>query len=176
MLKDECFELGHISKTSGYKGAVVFVLDVDAPEKYKKLESVFVEINEKLIPFFIKSFSLPKNSKFALVQLENIDDTEKAQSLLHHKLYLPLNLLPPLRDNQFYYHEIVGFEVDDEVHGKIGKITGIIDMPHYAILQVNANGKEVLIPAINEIIKTINRENSVLSIKAPEGLIELYTQ
>ena len=49
-------------------------------------------------------------------------------------------------------------------------------MPHYAILQVNANGKEVLIPAIKEIIKKLDREKSVLSIKAPDGLIELYTQ
>jgi len=176
MLKNECFELGHISKTSGYKGSVIFVLDVDIPEKYKKLESVFIELNEKLVPFIIKSFSLPKNSNFATVQLENIDNSEKAQSLLHRKLFLPLTYLTPLKGNQFYYHEIIGYDVMDEVHGNIGKITGIIDMPHYAILQVNANGKEVLIPAIKEIIKKLDREKSVLSIKAPDGLIELYTQ
>jgi 16S rRNA processing protein RimM len=176
MLKSECFELGHISKTFGYKGAVVFVLDVDTPENYKKLESVFIDINEKLVPFFIKSFSLPHNSRFATVLFENIDSTEKAQSLLNHKLYLPLTLLPPLKGNQFYYHEIIGFEVNDEVHGNIGKITGIIDMPHYAIIQVDHKGKEILIPAIKDIIKTLDREKNILHINAPDGLIELYIQ
>ncbi len=176
MLKNECFELGHISKTSGFKGALVFVLDVDNPEKYKKLESVFIEINEKLVPFFIKNISLPPNSRFATVILENVDDTEKAQSLLHHKLFLPLTFLPPLKGNQFYYHEIVGYEVTDETQGNIGRITGIIDMPHYAILQIDNDGKEILIPAIRNIIQKLDREKRILTIKAPEGLIDLYMQ
>jgi 16S rRNA processing protein RimM len=60
------------------------------------------------------------------------------------------------------------------VHGKIGKITGIIDMPHYAIIQVDFNGKEILIPAIKDIIQKIDRENNILHIIAPDGLIELY--
>jgi 16S rRNA processing protein RimM len=176
MLINECYEIGHISKTSGYKGAVILVLDVDNPVKYKKTESVFIEINDKLIPFLVKSIHLPANSKFATIHLENIDSNEQAQVLLHHKVHLPLALLPPLKNNQFYYHEIIGFEVVDEVHGNIGKVTGIIDMTHYPIIQVDANGKEVLIPAIKDIIKKINRENNILNINAPDGLIELYTQ
>ncbi|OIP03313.1 MAG: 16S rRNA processing protein RimM [Bacteroidetes bacterium CG2_30_32_10] len=176
MLKNDCFELGHISKTSGFRGALVFMLDVDVPENYKKLESVFIDINEKLVPFFVKSFHLPKNSRFATVQLENVNDIEQAKPLIHHKLFLPLTLLAPLEGNQFYYHEIIGFDVIDEVNGNIGKVTSIIDMPHYAILQVDANGKEVLIPAIKDIIIKLDRNNKVLSIKAPEGLIEIYTK
>jgi 16S rRNA processing protein RimM len=176
MLKSECFELGHITKTTGYKGAVVFLLDVDFPDKYKKLDSVFIEINDKLLPFCIKSISLPSNSRFATVVLENVDNPEKAKSLVNHKLFLPLRLLAPLENDQFYYHEIIGFEVEDLVYGRIGTVTGIIDMTHYPVIQINAGGKEVLVPAVKEMIRQIDRENKILVLSVPDGLIELYTQ
>ena len=54
MHKDECYQLGHIIKTHGLKGMVKIELDVDDPNNYSKLESVFVEKSGNLVPFFIK--------------------------------------------------------------------------------------------------------------------------
>ena len=53
MRKDECYRLGHIVKTHGLKGAVTIELDVDYPEEYDEMESVFLEQSGNLIPFFI---------------------------------------------------------------------------------------------------------------------------
>jgi 16S rRNA processing protein RimM len=52
MDKQKCFELGYITKSFGLQGQVTAIFDVDQPELYKKLESVFVEVNSALIPFF----------------------------------------------------------------------------------------------------------------------------
>jgi len=52
MRKDECYQLGHIVKTHGLKGMVNIELDVDQPDEYSELESVFLEQSGNLIPFF----------------------------------------------------------------------------------------------------------------------------
>ena len=48
----DCFQLGKITKPFGYKGEVVFFLDVDEPMDYAEMDSVFIEIGGKLLPYF----------------------------------------------------------------------------------------------------------------------------
>ncbi len=54
MNKEACFQLGYVAKIHGIHGEVSIVLDVDNPEYYQNLESVFVEFNSRLVPFFIE--------------------------------------------------------------------------------------------------------------------------
>ena len=173
MNKEDCFFLGHIARIHGFKGEVSIKLDVDNPNSYKKLESVFIEINDKLVPFFIDQIDI-RDKGFATVKLNGVDTEEKAQNLLHASLYLPLNFLPPLKGNKFYYHEVEGFKVIDKVKGDIGTLRQVLDYPHQAILQVICNEKEILIPITDEIINRVDRLNKAIEITAPEGLIEFY--
>ena len=76
MTKNECFNLGYIAKRIGNHGELAFVLDVDNPGNYQKLETVFVELNNNLVPFFIKKLHLRGNT--AVVSIEGIDTIEKA--------------------------------------------------------------------------------------------------
>lgn len=62
MQKEDCFYLGKIVKRYSFKGELLAKLDTDDPKTYTKMESVFVEINKKLIPFFIKRCSLHKST------------------------------------------------------------------------------------------------------------------
>ena len=50
--KDDCFRIGHIARIHGYKGELSIFLDVDHPDEFENMESVFVEYDKKLIPFF----------------------------------------------------------------------------------------------------------------------------
>jgi len=171
--KKDFYLLGKIVKTHGRKGEIVFFLDVDNTDNYKNIESVFIEINSQLVPFFIEKLEF-KAKNTAIVKLEDVDSIEQAQDILHSDLYLPLSYLPPLSGNKFYYHEIIGFSVIDQQHGSIGHVKGVVDLSHQAVLQVDFNNKEILIPIVDEIILGVNREKKQLEIKAPEGLIEIY--
>ena len=120
MNRDDHFSLGYISKTVGHQGELLLVLDVDDPKRYRKLESVFVEIHGELVPFFITRLELRGNG--AKVSFEGIDTSERAEELTRCGLYLPLSLLPPLKGKRFYFHEVEGFAASDKRHGAIGTV------------------------------------------------------
>ncbi|MGV6829002.1 MAG: ribosome maturation factor RimM [Flavobacteriales bacterium] len=173
MLKQECFYLGKIVRKYSFKGELLIKLDTDDPEMFTQMESVFVEKHKNLIPFFIERASLHK-SQLLRVKFEDVNNDGDANSLLGSHLYLPLDLLPKLTGNQFYYHEIIGFEVEDINFGSVGVITGVNDSTTQALLEINRKGIQILIPITDEIIKKVDRVKKIITVIAPEGLIELY--
>lgn len=168
---EDCYNLGRVTKPWGVKGQMVIFLDVDTPEDYLGLDSAFVEVKGWLVPYFFHVDSL--NGNKAVVTFEDIDATQAA-ALAGHDLYLPLDLLPKLEGNKFYFHEVVGYRVIDEQHGDIGVLQQVIDYPAQPLFQVFQNDTEILVPVIDEVIKRVDRENKVLYIAAPNGLIDLY--
>ena len=85
-----------------------------------------------------------------------------------------MELMPETEGTDFYHFEIKGFKVIDEIHGDIGIVQGILDISSNPLIQIDANGTEIMIPKQDDFIKEIDRENGVVYIKAPEGLIEMY--
>lgn len=172
MTQSECFNLGYIPKTIGKKGELAFFLDVDEPGRYKKLQSVFIELNGTLVPFFIQTIQLRGNT--AIVKLDGIDSIEKAEELVRGALYLPLTALPALKGKKFYFHEVPGFTVIDKEYGNIGTVEKVLDFPQQAIFQIKKEDKEILIPAREEFIIRIDRTAKMIELNAPDGLIAVY--
>lgn len=170
---NDLFCLGRIIRTFGSKGEVVFYLDVDNPQKYFEMESVFIKLNENLVPFSIDSIQL-RPKKQAVVRLHDVDEADDAELLVGSLLFLPLSYLPPLTGNKFYYHEVTGFEVIDKVKGPIGVIEDVLDLQYQAIMQIRHGEKEILVPISDDIIQKVDRKNRQIEIEAPEGLIDIY--
>jgi 16S rRNA processing protein RimM len=173
MRKEECFYLGKIAKKFSFKGEVLLYLDTDEPELYENMESVFVEFNKNLVPFFIENSSLHKND-FLRVQFEDVDSEAEADTLLGCDVYLPLNMLPTLEGNKFYFHEVIGFEIEDLRVGIFGKIVSINDSTAQPLFEVVNGEVEILIPMIDQFLVKIDRENKKVIMDLPEGLIEMY--
>ena len=173
MTKEECYQLGKITKPFGFKGQVVMFLDVDCPDDYAELDSAFIDIKGNLVPYFFKIENI--NGNKAIATFEELKP-EEAQALVGHEMYLPLDMLPKLTGNQFYFHEVVGFRVIDEEHGDIGVIQSIIEYPAQPLFQIDKDGTEILIPVIDPVIKSVNRMLKTITIDAPAGLIDLYLQ
>lgn len=171
---EACFQLGYVSKVHGIKGEIQCYFDVDIPENYKKMESVFVDINNKLVPFFIEKISLIGHK--AVVKFEDIDGIEQAAELKGKGLYLPLEKLPALGGNQFYFHEIIGYRVKDEEEGLLGTIKDIYALPHQDIIAMEFENKEVLIPISDDIIKSVDHERKELNVHLPPGLLQIYLE
>ncbi len=173
MRKEECFYLGKIAKKFSFKGEVLIYLDTDEPEQYEELESVFVEFNKNLVPFFIENSSIHKGD-FLRVKFEDIDSEQDADELIGSHIYLPLSMLPKLEGNKFYFHEVIGFDVVDKRLGNIGKIVSINDSTSQPLFEILFNEKEILIPMIDHFIIEVNRKDKKIILNTPEGLVDLY--
>lgn len=171
-LKDSIY-IGQIAKLHGYKGGVSLFLDVTHPEEYMDMESFFIEIDGILTPFFVESFKL-KNKGFAAVKFQGIDTEQEAKSLLKKKVFIPETELRELDESNFYDHEVIGYEVEDVVKGKIGKVTAIADLKQNPLLVIEFKDKEILLPIFEGLIVNVDRKLKRLKVKAPDGLIDLY--
>lgn len=173
MQPENCFQLGTLVRKSGTDGRVILQLDTDNPKAYQKTESVFVEIHGTLVPFFIEQFRLqPSNN--AQVKFKDINDEEQSKTLIGCPVYLPLSALPPLSGNRFYYHEVIGWEIQDLNSGQsAGIIQDVVENgPNDLFICMNGN-HEILIPVADDFIEEVNREQRVIRMRLPEGLLEV---
>jgi 16S rRNA processing protein RimM len=174
MEKENCFYLGKVTKSLGFKGEVVIFIDADEPENYHDLDSVFIELGGNLIPFFTEYIGARNKNNQITIKFQDIDTVEQSSQLQGSNLYLPLDLLPPLDGNKFYFHEVEGFIVIDKEKGEIGVIGQILDYPGNPLFEINQGNRQLLIPVRDEFIQKVDKKNRTIYLDSPEGLIDIY--
>jgi 16S rRNA processing protein RimM len=175
MDKSQCFELGYIERSHGVDGAFVAVFDVDQPQRYHKIDALFIERGAQLVPYLVRHISTGKGNKF-VISVEGVRSEVEAMALKGSVLYLPEAVLPKLKPDQFYFHELVGCKVEDAELGSLGTITEIFSLPNQTLMAMDWQGSEVLIPVHDDIVKRLDRTNKVVKTALPEGLLEVYLQ
>jgi 16S rRNA processing protein RimM len=178
---DDFFELGTVIRPHGVRGQIVVELDTDQPEAYKKLKQVLIRrpASTKHEAVAVEKVQLTGSAddNRALFTLAGFTTMEAAEALRGATLLLPLVDLPPLTGKgQFYYHEVVGFTVIDEVAGELGPVLTVYELPQQDVLAVDHRGFEVLVPINDAMIKAIDRSARTLHVTLPEGLLDIYTE
>ena len=172
MMLDNYFEIGYVLKPHGLKGAISIWMDVDDPGKYTKMESVVIQVDNNPIPFFISTAQF--HGKKDILQLEDITDLEGAARLKGCKLLLPLTQLPSLQTGQFYYHEVIGYQIEDINLGKLGIIQNIFSGGNQDLISMLYQDREVLIPINDETVGQADHQNKVVFVTLPQGLLDIY--
>ncbi|MEH1006250.1 ribosome maturation factor RimM [Winogradskyella sp. ECml5-4] len=175
MKKEDCFYLGKIVKKYSFKGELLAKLDTDEPDLYDNLDAVFIDLRGNLVPFFIEASQLHKSDLLRL-KFEDVDTEADADALIKTELYLPLDLLPKLDGDKFYFHEVIGFTVKDKNFGDVGILKGINDSTAQALFEIDREGVEILIPMNDEFIGKVDRKHKTIEVNTPEGLIDLYLE
>ncbi len=168
----DAFCIGYITKTRGLKGEVQLFFEF---EDYMELDfdMLFLEMNKKLVPYFVDTIKVQKNST-AYLNLEDVDHIDKAQPLVKKKAYLPNDKMPERDPDDFRYSDLVGFLVIDEQEGEIGSITAVQELPQQFVATVDFNGHELLFPLNEDLILDIDMQEQIIEVELPEGLVDLY--
>lgn len=166
-----CTCIGRIAKTHGYKGAVKISitegLALDKPKNSK--EPVFLEINQKPVPFFYSQWQ--ENMGVPIVLFEDIDNEEKAQSLVGLDVLVPESWID--EDESSNIANLINFTVVDAEHGKLGFISNYMENPAQTLLYMLLNGREILIPFVDEFILDIDWDNEIIHTQLPDGLLDI---
>ncbi|NML64572.1 16S rRNA processing protein RimM [Hymenobacter sp. RP-2-7] len=176
MTIDDCFELGYLVKPHGLKGQFIAELDVDDASAYDDLERVYLALPtapDKLVAYPVERFS-PQGGLRVLLKLRGIERLEEAEPLRNAKLWLPLTELPELDEAQFYFHDVIGFQVIDAQDGPLGIVENFYELPQQDVLAMRHQGQEVLIPVVDELVSHADMEARQLFVNLPEGLLDIY--
>ena len=167
------FQLGYLRKKHGYKGEVILHVESDHPARYASLDVLFFEEAGQPIPYFISSIRTHVTSEFIL-RLEDADDEASVQSLVGKAVFLPEEALPELDDDQYYYHEIIGFTVKDVAVAETMTLEDVIERPGQPLLVLSHPLREnpIYIPLVDEFVVSMDKKTKCLTLAAPG---ELYT-
>jgi len=156
---------GVVEKIHGTKGG----LRLSFEQKIKLKEWVFIEINNKPVPFFMESIS--GNDDAVIVQLQGIDDPMKAVRFVGNAVLIPAT--KSNRKTKKVDLDIIDFILIDETYGELGKVNDVEELPQQLIIHTLFKGKELLIPAVDEFIIEINEKKKTIYLSLPDGILEL---
>ncbi len=172
MKHEEAFYLGYVTKKRGLKGEVQVFFEFEAYCQIN-FEVVHLEINRKLVPYFVSSVKLLPN-KTGYFYFEDIDHIDKATFLVKKKIYLPLSQKPQQAENDFFYPKLLGFLAVDKKLGKLGKIIQVNEYPQQFVAVILCQNQEVLVPLNEDFIIKIEEKENILTLDLPEGLLDIY--
>lgn len=166
----EVIKIGKVTKTHGVSGELscTFINSIfgedDAPYLIADIDGIYV-------PFFIEEYRF-KSDVTALIKFEDIDDTDSAKLLLGRELYFPMKYITE-SDPLNYGEGILGYKIYSA--GKlVGTIEGVDDSTVNILFSViTESGEEVLIPAVDDLVESIDDEKREIQMNLPEGLLDI---
>lgn len=170
MQKESLVRLGKISKAHGLKGELSVQLVLDS-EDIEELESVYLDIQNKLVPFFVESIKVVPGRK-ALLRLEECKTLGETAKFIGKEIFADEEFLD-LDDPTALLNQLQGFLLVDKTLGEIGPVLEVLEMPGQHLLKVKAGALEALIPFNETFILRIDRKNKRIESDLPEGLLDL---
>ncbi len=166
---NELILLGKIIKVHGFHGAVVIALEGEISEKINEMESVFVEIDGRPVPFFFEWVKeLSSNTLYAKFDYYNSDSS--ILEFVGCRVYTDKETLISYSDSKLPIF-LTGYMVLDADRREIGKIKKVVSFPMQIMLELSKGKSEaILIPYSEEIIIATDNINKIIILELPEGI------
>mgnify|MGYP001213391954 CR=1 FL=1 len=170
--KEDVFKIGQFAKPHGVKGEIALITDYDLFDDSGD-DYIVCDMDGILVPFFIEDYRY-KSDTVVLVKLENVDDEVAAREFSGRQVYYPLSKVEPEEVTEGgSWNSLIGFEVVDKQHGLLGIVTDVDDSTINVLLKISSEEKELLLPAVDELILTVDVKGKRLDVSVPDGLLDI---
>lgn len=169
----ELLPLGVITRPHGIKGELRIHLFNQESSALMKASSLFLRASDRSP---LKEFSVTKvrqDNKGFVIKLKECDDRNRSEELRKYEVLISHEELPELSDEEFYYHQIKGLQVFATEGELLGKALQILPNPGHDLLLIEIDGKEHMIPFVDEFVKKIDPEKDRIEIHLLEGMLEI---
>lgn len=165
-MKKKQLEIGEIVTVFGLKGEVKVMPWCDYPEMLCEFNSFYLDGKE----IAVENSRIQKN--MGIIRFEGIDTVELAQSLRGKILFVNREDLQ-LPENSYFIQDLIGLEVSDADSGKIyGKIKDVLQTGANDVYVISDGEKEILVPAIPDVVIETDIDNEKMIIRPLKGLFE----
>ena len=162
-------EIGKIINTHGLKGEVKISVWTDAPDDFENLRYVLTKSGDEEKRLNISGIKYQKNN--IIVKFREINSIEDAQNYKNAVLYVPKSELGELPENVYYIADLIDSEIFSETGEKIGVLRDVFSTGSNDVYDIKReNAKNLLVPIIDGVVKSVDTDNKKIVIKTPEGL------
>ena len=166
----EYLEVGQIVNTNGLKGLLKVNPFTDDITRFERLKTIFIEHKKELLEFEIESVRYQK--KQVLLKLKGIDTIEEAEKYREDYLKIKRNKEEKLPEDTYYIVDLIGLDIYTEGGELLGKLDDVFSTGSNDVYVVkNSEGKQILLPAISDVIKNIDLEQKKIVVNLIEGLL-----
>lgn len=163
-------EIGQIVNTFGIKGMVKVKPFTDNIERFNNLEKIYIKNKSGQTEYKIQEVKYHKN--MVLIKFEGIENPEQADLLRNSYLIVDRETEEPLEPGRYYIVDMIGLDVFTDDNEYLGKLEDIYNTGSNDIYVVkNELGKQVLLPAIEDVIKNIDMDNKKVMVHLIPGLV-----
>jgi len=163
----EFITIGKILSSWGIHGKLRVMVTTDFPLRYSPSSEVY--LHRQLAT--IESVEWRKGQ--AIIKLDVISDIKEADKLKGELIEIHSNQLQSLPEGQYYHFQLIGLEVRTTRQEKVGEIIEILATSGSDIYVVKGSHGEILIPAVDEVVKSIDIDKGYLVIEPIKGLLDL---
>lgn len=160
--------VGKFSRPHGVHGDVLLQLYTDFPERLKPGTTVFA--GSEHLPLRIRHRR--EHSGRLILSFDEYSNPEEVGVLRNQYLFVRADTLPSLPEGEYYHHELIGMQVVTEEGKPLGVLNQIIETGANDVYVVQPeNGREVLLPAIDEVILDIDLAQNEMRVHLLPGLL-----
>jgi 16S rRNA processing protein RimM len=161
--------VGKIRRPHGVTGDVLVEIYTDFPERLQAKAKVYA--GEKHFPLTIKRQR--HHNDGALLNFDGFSTPEQAGRFRNQILYITTEEAAELPDGEYFYHELLGLNVNDETGEPLGEVTEIMQTGANDVYVIkNDAGRELLLPAISEVILEVDLASKSMKVHLLPGLLD----
>lgn len=170
-MSEECLPVGELVGTHGLAGWLKLKsFDPDSESLSSARELAVVEGSKAA---WYTLAEAKRHKRIFLIKLEGVDQITVAEQLVGREVWVHEDNLEPLREGQYFYRDVLGFDVFDAQSHFLGRITRIWFKAGGNLYVVSGAGKEHLLPANKEMIAWVDIPGRRMIVDLPEGLLDL---
>lgn len=161
--------IGKIVSVHGLHGNLKVYYYTESHLSFDQFDTVYLKRNGISATYSIKSVkSFKKN--IILLSLEGVSDRDQSEALISSEIYVDKEWLPKPEEGEYYFHDLIGLHVYDEKDNFIGCVDSILETGSNDVYVVKNENDEILIPALESVVLSIELNNQRMIVTLPEGL------
>ena len=160
--------VGKVVKTHGVRGALKVRPYGETLGEMGAGEKLF--FTEDGAQLHLTLVSLRAQKKGWIAEFEEIETFDRAQALTGKEIFIDKDRLPSLSEGEYYHFQLIGLSVETKEGELLGTLSAIFETPGNDVYVVESGEKELLIPAIEDVIREVDLQRKKLIVDLPEGL------